>query len=129
MRDGAEDWNLWLRVMRLGYNFKPARWRTATYRQKHQSMAKVGAHAHVEEARRQIALSYQHDPSVRHIPRSFPEPLPTYQRQLVTPRRAIQYAATAFARGDEGSAKSILGTDEICLAPWIRATLFRRCHG
>ena len=59
MRDGAEDWDLWLRIMRKGYGFIPSRWITAVYRQKRHSMAKAGAESHVGEAQQLIARAYE----------------------------------------------------------------------
>ena len=122
MRDGAEDWNLWLRVLRLGYSFEPSKWRTAVYRQKRQSMAKTGAERHIQEAQRQVSLAYQPDGSVagnENAPGQFPEPLPVYQEQLVHARRAVQYAATAVARGDDATATAILTENHVVVDLWM----------
>ncbi len=122
MRDGAEDWNLWMRTLRRGYVFVPSKLRTAVYRQKQQSMAKDGAELHVREAQRQISLAYQPDPSVAAVadaPCPFPAPLHVYQEQLVHARRAVQYAATAVARGDEATAVAILTGNGISVADWM----------
>jgi hypothetical protein len=122
MRSGAEDWDLWLRIMRRGYSFVPSKWRTAVYRQKQSSMAKRGAKEHVVVAQHQINLSYTSDPSVLSGPGAsyrFPDPLPTYQRQLAQARRALQYAATALASGDRKAAELILEHSETPVEPWM----------
>ncbi len=122
MRDGAEDWDLWLRIMRKGYGFIPSRWITAVYRQKRHSMAKAGAESHVGEAQQLIARAYE--PSDRSLSdtagvHAFPLALPDYQKQLVLARRAIQYAATSVARGDTAAAKAILSDPATVVEPWM----------
>ena len=52
MQDGAEDWDLWLRVLRNGYTFVPAKFRTAAYRQKAGSMIKNRAIEHALSGQR-----------------------------------------------------------------------------
>jgi len=122
MLDGAEDWDLWLRLLRRGYNLVPSKWKTAVYRQKHQSMAKEGARRHIHEAQRLISLAYNRDPSVIEdtaAPHPFPEPLPKYQEQLIHARRALQYAATSLVRGDRASAEAIISGAPGGIEPWM----------
>lgn len=122
MRDGVEDWSLWLRMMRRGFNFVPSKWQTAVSRQKHESIDKEGAERHVREAQRQITRSYHSDASVTAHPgvlHRFPLPLPTYQEQLVHARRALEHAATSIALGDRTSAESILTGNDVAVEPWM----------
>jgi hypothetical protein len=122
MRDGAEDWDLWLRILRRGYNFIPSKWRTAVYRQKHRSMAKDGAKGHVRAAQQLVSLAYSNDQNAAFdplAPRPFPEPLPVYQEQLVHARRALQYAATSLASGDEAAAHAIINESDVRIEPWM----------
>ncbi len=122
MRDGAEDWDLWLRLMRRGFNFVPSRWQTAVYRQKHQSMAKTGARQHVLEARRLITASFESEDLAgigRTASHPFPLALPHYERQLTLARRALQYAATSLARGERSAAEAILNGEDGRVEPWM----------
>ena len=130
MREGAEDWNMWLRIMRRGYNFVPSKWRTAVYRQKRSSMAKTGAVGHLLEAQRQIGAAYRADPTVMAgagAAHRFPEPLPVYQQQLTEARRALQYAATVLASGDRAAAEAMLSKPDLVIEGWMDRHLnFRR---
>ncbi|VAV92907.1 FIG00855465: hypothetical protein [hydrothermal vent metagenome] len=121
MRDGAEDWEFWLRILRRGYCFLPSKWQTAIYRQKNHSMAKTGARRHVLEAQRLIARSYETDSSLKDVSitgHPFPLPLPVYQQQLILARRTLMYAAMSMVRGDNESATAILDRGDV--EPWMR---------
>ena len=110
MTNGAEDWDLWLRILRNGYVFVPSKHRTAIYRQKRASMAKTLAVEHVRESRRLIEAGYAPAPATpaQSVSHPFPEPLPIYQKSLINSRRSIQFAATALVRGDVDTAREIL---------------------
>lgn len=111
MLHGAEDWDLWLRLMRNGYVFVPARRLTAAYRQKPSSMAKRLATAHVAEAERLIEAAYSEADPAAAGPRTsypFPRPLPHYDHLLTFARRAVQYATMSLLRLDADGARSIL---------------------
>jgi len=111
MRHGAEDWDLWLRLMRRGHVFVPARWTTAIYRQKRSSMAKALAVEHLTQAERLVASCYEEDQAALAGPRAdvpFPEPLHTYQRRLVLARRTVLFGAMTLLRGGRDAARSAL---------------------
>lgn len=111
MRQGAEDWDLWYRILRNGYAFVPASSITAVYRQRKNSMVRALPDAHMAEADRLISAAFRAaDPSVFTLPSPTPftEPLGTYLEQLRKSERAIQFAAMALVRGDEAAARRTL---------------------
>lgn len=108
---GAEDWDLWYRVLRNGYVFVPASSITAVYRQKRHSMVRALPDAHVAEADRLIGAAFRAaDPAVFTYPSPTPlaEPIATYLEILRKSERAIQFAAMAMAKGDESAARRAL---------------------
>lgn len=52
MKRGAEDWDLWQRVLRHGYIFKPAGRLSGVYRQRRSSMVRNDSVGHLKEADR-----------------------------------------------------------------------------
>ncbi len=52
MRRGAEDWDLWQRILRHGYIFVPAGGVAGVYRQRRASMVRADPSGHLAEARR-----------------------------------------------------------------------------
>ncbi len=112
----AEDWDLWARILRKGFLFKPSRLRTVIYRQTPSSIAQTRAVTHVEEANRLIDAAFSESPPfpVDEPLASYPFPLAIshYQRLLTRSKRAIQYAATTLLRGDVEATMSILATLE-----------------
>lgn len=112
----AEDWDLWVRILRKGFFFKPARLRTVIYRQTPSSIAQTRALTHVEESNRLIdaahgeAPPFAEDEPVASYP--FPLALSHYQRLITRSKRAIQYASTTLLRGDADATWSILHTLE-----------------
>lgn len=111
MRQGAEDWDLWYRILRNGYVFVPASSVTAIYRQKRNSMVRALPDAHWLEADRLITAAFRTaDPELFTLPSPTPftEPIATYMELLRKSRRAIQFAAMALVRGDESAARRTL---------------------
>lgn len=111
MRQGAEDWDLWYRILRNGYVFVPASSITAVYRQKRHSMVRALPDAHVAEADRLITAAFRAaDPTVFTLPSPTPlgEPIAVYMELLRKSERAIQFAAMAMAKGDDAAARRAL---------------------
>lgn len=111
MRHGAEDWDLWYRVLRNGYTFVPASSVTAIYRQKRNSMVRALPDAHMVESDRLITAAFRAaDPELFTLPS--PTPLPdsiaTYMELLRKAERAIQFAAMALVGGDAAAARRVL---------------------
>lgn len=113
MRHGAEDWELWYRILRNGYIFVPASSITAVYRQKRNSMVRALPDAHMVEADRLITAAFRRaDPAVFSLPSPTPfaEPIATYTELLRKSERAIQFATMALVRGDESAARRVLAS-------------------
>ena len=111
LRHGAEDWDLWYRVLRNGYAFVPASSVTAIYRQKQHSMVRVLPDAHMAEADRLITAAFRPaDPAVFTLPSPTPltDSIATYLELLRKSERAIQFAAMALVKGDESAASRTL---------------------
>jgi GT2 family glycosyltransferase len=110
-RHGAEDWELWYRILRNGYAFVPASSVTAIYRQKRNSMVRLGADIHMTEADRLITAAFlPADPVLFTLPSPTPftEPIATYLELLRKSERAVPFAAMALVQGDESAARRIL---------------------
>ena len=98
----AEDWDLWLRIMRLGFFFVPAELRTVIYRQSPSSAAQTHAMEHVEASNRLIAASHSYSElSEEHSKASFPfeKAIADYEEIIVRTR------TRGSIRGDEPSAR------------------------
>ena len=111
MTNGAEDWDLWLRVMRNGYIFAPANYQTAAYRQKGASMIRTSAVKHALTA--STLIERAHLPATDDVmrypsPTPLPEPLTTYEMGLTKVRRLVRFAATSLTVGDSAGAAEIL---------------------
>lgn len=110
MRQGAEDWKLWLRLMRAGYYFLPSDHTTAIYRQKRRSMVRTMPTGHLEEAQHLLAwvhLPLSDDPAVSAGPSPYTQPISAYDYDLALTRRVIGYsglAALAHASGELAAA-------------------------
>ena len=105
MCNGAEDWDLWQRVLRAGYIFVPAKRTTMVYRQKLSSMVRTMPSEHLAEATRLIDRANERCPvellgPVREGVSPFPNPLSHYAAQLVMAKRIFTYSGLAFATGD-----------------------------
>ena len=112
LRSGAEDWEFWQRMLRNGYVFYPSEQRSALYRQRKNSMVRTGAVTHARAGADLIRQTYQAaDPAILTAASEapFPNSLQYYQEALSRARRAIRFAAIAFASGEPTQAASILG--------------------
>ncbi len=68
MTYGAEDWDLWYRVLRNGYRFVPSSLASAIYRQKPESMRQRHAAEHFAEAERLTEASQVEAPDSIGVP-------------------------------------------------------------
>ena len=111
MRHGAEDWDLWYRVMRNGYRFAPSGLRSAIYRQKSSSMRQRHAIEHQDEAKRLTNAAYTSASGSVVFPDAVApmlRPRSDYEISTALTRRAIQSAATSLIAGNEAGAVEIL---------------------
>ena len=103
MLHGAEDWELWLRLMRNGYYFTPSTAATAIYRQKQASMVRRMPAEHLGEADRLLRSALQPlDPShlIPDAPHPLDQPVPHYQAQIRFAKRILIYAGMAALTDD-----------------------------
>ncbi len=104
MRVGAEDWELWLRLMRNGYVFEPCHAVLGIYRQKPQSLVRahpadhLAASSHLLDSVQQAA-----DPSteISGAPFFFAEPLSYYDQKILLTTRGYQYLSLAALSNDD----------------------------
>ena len=104
MRVGAEDWELWLRLMRNGYVFEPCHAVLGIYRQKPQSLVRahpadhLAASSHLLDSVQQAA-----DPSteISGAPFFFAEPLSYYDQKILLIKRGYQYLSLAALSNDD----------------------------
>ena len=115
MRHGAEDWDLWYRLLRNGFRFEPSATDSAFYRQRSSSMRRVDASAHFVEATR-LTKASQGSPPASIMFASGIIPMNRGRDDYVVAtrlaRRAIQSASTSLIAGDEGAAVKMLASIE-----------------
>ncbi|MEA3503053.1 MAG: glycosyltransferase, partial [Actinomycetota bacterium] len=115
MLHGAEDWDLWYRVMRNGFRFEPSGLASAIYRQKPSSMRQRHAAEHFGESQRLTEAS-QHDAEASIVFQGAVSPMCRskghYEASARLARRAIQSAATSLLAGDEAGAVDVLSSAE-----------------
>jgi hypothetical protein len=115
MLHGAEDWDLWYRVMRNGFRFEPSGLASAIYRQKPTSMRQRHALEHFLESQR-LTESSQHDAEATIAFQGAVPPMlrskGDYETSARLARRSIQSAATSLLAGDENGAVEVLSAVE-----------------
>ena len=112
MLHGAEDWDLWYRILRHGYIFVPSYGCGAVYRQKHNSMVRSLTSLHVAEAKKLIdnAFNYSEDEvEISKSPFLFRESIHYYEKVIIEAKRYIGYGMMAYLAGDEKAANEIIG--------------------
>jgi GT2 family glycosyltransferase len=115
MHHGAEDWDLWYRLMRGGYRFVGTGSTSAIYRQKERSMAKVMSYEHVAEASRLTDRAYEPmsvDNMVESAPCPLTAPKQEYERLVTIGRRTVRYATIALLAGDADAAERLIAEME-----------------
>ncbi len=120
MTDGLEDWDLWLRLMRSGYGFIPARWRTVVERANPERSTGPEATRSLRLAQELTARAFR-DEAVPNTdgPFVFSRGVAEYGQQLISAERALQYSATALATGDRDSARSMIEDGDVVIEPWM----------
>ncbi|MDJ0954264.1 MAG: glycosyltransferase [Acidimicrobiia bacterium] len=120
MTDGLEDWDLWLRLMRSGYGFIPARWRTVVERANPDRATGSEATQSLRLAQDLAARAFRDEAvAATDSPFAFSKGVAEYGQQLINAERALQYAATALATGDRESARSIIADGDVVIEPWM----------
>ena len=112
MREGAEDWELWSRMLRQGYCFLPSGNVGAVYRRKSGSMVRRMPSRHVREAMALIHRAYEPFPASAAMPDApfvFDRPIAHYREQITRAERSVGYAALAYLGGDREGFEEILG--------------------
>lgn len=101
MLHGAEDWDLWLRIMRHGYAFEPVSRVGGIYRQRQGSMVKRMPMEHLAEAKRLLRTAHEPFPLEKarvEGPFLFSDPLGVHLEDLDVAGRVLQFAGmTAVA--------------------------------
>lgn len=124
LRHGAEDWDLWYRVMRQGYVFHPSELCCGFYRQKRNSMVRTLSAQHVSQAERLIQAAYapiDHAEAAHPLaPFFFERPLGDYLAAATLFRRQIYFAAISLLGGSENHAKQITGRVSRALLPYCK---------
>ena len=104
MREGAEDWDVWQRIMRNGFTFHPTPSTLAVYRQKPSSMVRAMPSQHLTEADR-LSKSVHQDIDPAHVIADpafvFTEPLGVYQQKQQITERALSFLGLAHLTGDD----------------------------
>lgn len=104
MRHGAEDWEMWQRILRQGYVLQATPSALAVYRQKSSSMVRAMPGQHLEQAKRllqNVREPIGEDDTVSGAPFVFTEPIGVYQQKLQETERALEFLAMAHLAEDE----------------------------
>lgn len=111
MLHGAEDWDLWQRVMRHGFYFRSVPKIGGLYRQKKQSMVRTLAVEHIYEAKKLYAKAQdKFNAQVNFGIRPLLEPAAEYANVLSFARRVIPFAAMACLNGGREGVNRVLET-------------------
>lgn len=110
LRSGAEDWDLWQRILRAGFIFVPSSLKSAIYRQRINSMAKRDAAQHVRQGAELTARAYRASSDIVGFstPYPFKSGLDTYRENLTVGKRAIRSAAMTLVSGNRSEATECL---------------------
>jgi glycosyltransferase involved in cell wall biosynthesis len=104
---GAEDWDMWLRLMRHGYCFEPVDIIAVAYREKRHSMVRSMAGQHLKEAQRLYAeanITLPEDLIVNsQAPYIFWRPRHYYATMLKYTQRAVKFLTMAKLSGDRAA--------------------------
>lgn len=123
MRYGAEDWDLWYRMMRNGYKFAPSFSFGAVYRQKGGSMVRAMPIQHSREALRLIddaEKPLNQDAILPDSPYIYKNPLSFYTLDSKKAKRLIGYITTGYLLGDETGTEQLLKQLTVGSAHYLR---------
>ncbi len=115
MTTGAEDWDMWYRVLRAGFTFVPAPSTSVIYRFRDGGMTRLDARAHMAAATRLIkaAHSASEDARSSEFPHATTKPLAEYRVQITIARRGLRFAAMAALDGRVQEAMDIVVALEV----------------
>jgi glycosyltransferase involved in cell wall biosynthesis len=122
MLSGAADWELWYRVLRNGYLFKPAPFVGALYRQHAGGFTRTNPARHTAVSAGLIRAAYKSiESSELHDPTEYPmlESLTTYLEVLRVAERAVRFASMALADGDRSAVRDTLSVVETGYEPLL----------
>ena len=113
MRFGAEDWELWLRLMRNGYVFEPCTTTLGIYRQKPQSLVRSHPAKHLSASSELLeSVQSEANPESRmgQAPFFYDQPLSHYEQAELLAQRGYQYLALAALTGDDHEIETTIDT-------------------
>ncbi len=122
MRQGAEDWDCWQRIMRHGYYFHSTPSVLAVYRQKAASMVRSMPGQHLVEAEQLLGRVHQavSAEELSSGPYLFTEPLGHYQHKLAMTERVLTFMGMAYMTDGEEQLDSAM--DQIDADFWAIAS-------
>ncbi|MDB4824876.1 glycosyltransferase, partial [Saprospiraceae bacterium] len=109
MKNGAEDWDCWQRIMRMGYTFLPSNYIGGYYRQKRGSMVRALSRFHIAEAEKIYQRTTQNDNNIDTDVYNFKYPVWVYQGIQSFYKRALRFASMAYMAGDIDGFYEIVG--------------------
>ncbi|MEO9971917.1 MAG: glycosyltransferase family 2 protein [Hyphomonadaceae bacterium] len=101
MRAGAEDWEMWQRMLRHGYVFIPYTKFVGIYRARHKSRVRQMPKGHTELGLQLIRDAFAPMPSDKITPATpfvFTRPVSDYRAEMIRLKRLISYGAMAYMR-------------------------------
>lgn len=104
MRAGAEDWEMWQRMLRHGYVFLPHNEIIGIYRARHESRVRQMPQEHTELGLQIIDEAYQplaKEAIVAETPFVFVRSVADYRAEMTKLKRLISYGAMAYMRDPE----------------------------
>ncbi|MGE0632490.1 MAG: glycosyltransferase family 2 protein [Pseudobdellovibrionaceae bacterium] len=126
LRWGAEDWDLWQRMLRNGYVFLPSGFMGAAYRQKRGSMVRSLVHQHCEQGLRlieEVTKPMEMRDFIQGAPLQYVEPHCTYITELSRTKRLVMYYASAYINKDEESMRLISAQFKKGFLPYLKANM------
>lgn len=111
MRHGAEDWDLWYRMMRHGYRFKATDTLGAIYRRKAGSMVRAMPAQHVQASLKLIENAHAPWPKEQTVdgtPYLYDRPLPHYTKSVLQAQRLIAFATLCHLGGNKAGFEEVL---------------------
>ena len=104
LRAGAEDWEMWQRVLRHGYVFHPVDMVGGVYRVRPGSRVRGAPQEHAEIGRSIIEAAYRELPTsdvFETAPYVFRKPLPHYQKESDFLPRFVNFASMSYIAGGD----------------------------
>lgn len=105
----AEDYDMWLRILRAGYVFIPALWNAVTYRQRRGSLIRQASLKHLKTSLSLAKSIYYPLPAdfyKNSKPFTYNKPFQNYQYQLNVYKRIFEFVGMCLAEG--GAQKELI---------------------